>query len=913
MRIAVLLGVCVLLAPLVAALTLNPAHQRATMRTQRPPAKPTPPRVFSPPPLCVQADQASAGAHIGVFDCDAGVGSQVFVFANQSRLVPRDMPGLCVTVGRDVDPDSGTPALELQPCDSRGSGAAAQTFRYNQSSEQLVHVATGNCLDLDQTDFRVELYGCNRPVSPNQQWLLPAAATPGTVVSVSTHMCWTACTVVAPGTLGPITRLVRAGNNVSIFANASRVDVVFYRDDIVRLRLFPTGTASNPTRDEMILGTDFEFPAVSVAEQPGWYALSTAHMTLRAHKSPLTFSLFDSSGMLVWAEAAPMQWNTTSTWQTLEVQAREQIFGGGMQNGRFVHTGTALVIEQGGGWDAGGRPNPAPFYMTTAGYGVLRNTFAVGLYDFASAATRATLRHDEYGLDGFFLLGPGLPAILEAYTRVSGRPFMPPVWGLQLGDSDCYNEPSKHRNTRDVVAIADNYTAYGLPAGWFLPNDGYGCGYTQLDETAAAIRARGYEMGLWTSTGLGNASWEIGTAGSRGIKTDVGWVGPGYRFALAAVKLAASLLETHGDGRRYVWTVCGWASTHAYAVVWNGDNYGTWEFIRFMIPTVLGAGLSAQAHASGDVDGIFGGSAETYVRDLQWKSFLTAAMTMSGWADFNKQPWCHGEPYTTLNRASLVRRIRLTPYLYTYARLANTTGMPPTRALVLHYPEDPATWDNTTQYEFLSGDWLLVAPVYENTTVRTGIYLPRGEWLDYANGTSYTGPAHLPPYPAPLATIPVFVRAGAIVPMWPAMPHVFAAPASPLTLDVWPGSQAGAVSNFTLYEDDGQSRAFNSEHTLQTFTLSVAADRLVVTAAAPEGAFVGQLAQRDFHVMLHIVLSPTLVTLDGTALPQAPSEQALADMAQGWFFSVAAGQARGLCTIRTGLRSTAAAWEIVVK
>jgi alpha-glucosidase (family GH31 glycosyl hydrolase) len=52
---------------------------------------------------------------------------------------------------------------------------------------------------------------------------------------------------------------------------------------------------------------------------------------------------------------------------------------------------------------------------------------------------------------------------------------------------------------------------------------------------------------------------------------------------------------------------------------WNGDNYGTYEFIRFMIPTIIGAGFSAQAYSSGDVDGIFGGSADTYVRDLQWK------------------------------------------------------------------------------------------------------------------------------------------------------------------------------------------------------------------------------------------------------------------------------------------------------
>jgi alpha-glucosidase (family GH31 glycosyl hydrolase) len=76
----------------------------------------------------------------------------------------------------------------------------------------------------------------------------------------------------------------------------------------------------------------------------------------------------------------------------------------------------------------------------------------------------------------------------------------------------------------------------------------------------------------------------------------------------------------------------GWAGTQRYAVAWTGDQSSSWDYIRWHIPTLVGSGLSGQAYASGDVDAIFGGSAETYTRDLQWKSFTPVLMGMSGWS-----------------------------------------------------------------------------------------------------------------------------------------------------------------------------------------------------------------------------------------------------------------------------------------
>jgi len=110
-------------------------------------------------------------------------------------------------------------------------------------------------------------------------------------------------------------------------------------------------------------------------------------------------------------------------------------------------------------------------------------------------------------------------------------------------------------------------------------------------------------------------------------------------------------IEDNSDGRRFIWTVEGWAGTHRMAVMWTGDDYGTWDYIRWQLPTFAGCGFSAMAHVSGDIDGIFGGSADTYTRDLQMKCMNTVLMTMSGWAaNPDKQPWAWGEPYTSINR-----------------------------------------------------------------------------------------------------------------------------------------------------------------------------------------------------------------------------------------------------------------------
>ncbi|MET9956082.1 TIM-barrel domain-containing protein, partial [Streptomyces sp. NPDC006339] len=470
---------------------------------------------------------------------------------------------------------------------------------------------------------------------------------------------------------------------------------------------------------------------------------------------------------------------------------------------------------------------------------------------------------------------------------------------------------SSHTRGPDTRATPHSRAPADMPSGWFLPNDGYGCGYTApLKSTVDALKARGFQTGLWTSTGLANIGQEVGTAGTRGVKTDVAWIGSGYKYAFDGVQQAVDGIEKNSDARRYVWTVDGWAGTQRNAVVWTGDTSGTWDAMRWHVPAITGAGLSGFNYASGDVDGIFGGSPKTYVRDLQWKAFTPAFMTMSGWGPTNpsagyqdKQPWRFPDPYLSINRTYLKLKMRLMPYLYSASRVAHETGVPSTRAMVLEYPDNPVARGNLTSGQFMSGDSFLVAPVVSDTTTRDGIYLPAGTWTDYWTGRTYSGPGWLNGYDAPLDTLPLLVKGGGIVPMWPQMNHTGEKPVSTLTYDIYPRGS----STFTLYEDDGLTRRYqNGAYAKQKVDVTAPASGtgdVRIAVGASTGTYDGKPASRGYEFSVHAAGAPTAVTVDGTALPALSSKSAYATAASGWYFDPA--DRSGTLWIKAGPKSAA--------
>ncbi|TWF41358.1 alpha-glucosidase (family GH31 glycosyl hydrolase) [Chitinophaga polysaccharea] len=718
--------------------------------------------------------------------------------------------------------------------------------------------------------------------------------------------------------IGNVTGFQAAGaNEFDIRAGLSAFKLIFYADDIFRLWMAPDGEFTDPAGNDIVVMNQPGKVTLSSSDKGAYYQVKSNSCVVRVYKQPLRFALYDiTNTRAIWEESTPLTFGSVTT-QTMKRQPDEYFYGGGMQNGYFSHRGQEILIEKGNGWDNGGRPNPAPFYMSTAGYGAFRNTFDVGKYDF-----RDTLqfKHNENRFDCFYFYGPSLKQILDGYTRVTGRPFLMPRWALSLGDANCYNRGGAGTDSKaykgtgttgttpDVIKlVADKYIENDMPRGWILPNDGYGCGYTKLDSTIMELHKRGFYTGLWTENGVDKIAKEVGVYGSRLAKLDVAWVGPGYKFALDGCKAAYEGIENNSNARGYIWSVMGWAGTQRYSTVWSGDQSGNWEYIRFHIPTVIGAGLSAQNAATGDVDGIFRGSDSTYVRDLQWKCFTPVLMVMNGWAKKNKQPYLQGETNTATNRKYLQLKMRLTPYMYTLCADAHATGVPASRAMILEFPEDTVCRGTSTQYQFMNGPSLLVAPVYKSEGKRDSIYLPAGTWYDYWDGTAYTGATVLNNYNAPLDKLPLFVKQGAIIPMYPQMNYDGEKKTDTLTLDIYPAGK----SSFDLYEDDGLTREYKNGVFARTMIEVDATQGTRITINAARGTYTGINKQRAYVLQVHRATAPKKVMVNGQAVKVYSSQPAFDKAATGCFFN--ASDKKGTLHIKTSYLDTATTQQIDIQ
>jgi alpha-glucosidase (family GH31 glycosyl hydrolase) len=198
--------------------------------------------------------------------------------------------------------------------------------------------------------------------------------------------------------------------------------------------------------------------------------------------------------------------------------------------------------------------------------------------------------------------------------------------------------------------------------------------------------------------------------------------------------------------------------------------------------------------------------------------------------------------------------------MYTLMREAHEAGLPAVRALVLEYPTDPVTWDKATQYEFLLGKSFLVAPVWKDEEKRDSIYLPAGKWIDYWDGTVYDGGRWISNYSAPLDRLPLFVKSGSIIPMYPQMNYDGEKPLDTLSLDIYPGGR----TTYRLYEDDGLTRDYKKGvYAITTISSVQRAGVTSVIISPVKGSYKGILPERSYVLYVHGAKKPSDVTVDG--------------------------------------------------
>lgn len=671
---------------------------------------------------------------------------------------------------------------------------------------------------------------------------------------------------------------------------------------------------NNPRRDVGQLTVSSDDQKVSV---------STANVRVDFAKKGALVSVTDlRRQQTVVSQTEPTLFERGKTTLTLSQQPNEWFYGGGVQNGRFSHRGEKIDIVNTNSWTDGGVCSPAPFYWSTGGYAVMCHTFKQGAYDFGKTRKgEVTISHDTPYMDVFVMVDEHPVQLLDDYYQLTGNPVLLPKFAFYEGHLNAYNrdywketddtnrgilfEDGKHytESQKDnggikeslngekdnyqfsARAVIDRYLNADMPLGWVLPNDGYGAGYGQtstLDGNIANLksfgdyaRKKGVEIGLWTQSNLHpidsipallqrDIVKEVRDAGVRVLKTDVAWVGAGYSFGLNGIADVGQIMPYYGsDARPFIITLDGWAGTQRYAGVWTGDQKGgEWEYIRFHVPTYIGAGLSGMSNITSDMDGIFGGkNMEVNIRDFQWKAFTPMQLNMDGWGANPKYPQALGEPATSINRNYLKLKAAMLPYTYSCAYEA-VAGQPLIRAMFLDYPSD-FTHSAATKYQYMYGPSMLVAPIYQPTQadaqgndIRNGIYLPEGQWIDYFTGDVYEGGRILNNFDAPIWKLPLFVKAGAIVPMNRPNNNIYEVNTAERIFDIWPAGH----SEFTLYDDDGNTEAYlRGEHATTKVTSELdAKGNLAITICPTEGNYEGMVKEKS-----------TLVRINTTARPKS--------------------------------------------
>lgn len=235
-------------------------------------------------------------------------------------------------------------------------------------------------------------------------------------------------------------------------------------------------------------------------------------------------------------------------------------------------------------------------------------------------------------------------------------------------------------------------------------------------------------------------------------------------YALCMARAAyEGLRDLMPEERPFLFSRSGWAGLQRYGGTWSGDVATGWPGLRASLSLVLGLGLCGVPYSGPDVGGFDGSpSPELYLRWFQLGSYLPLFRTHADLGAGRREPWEFGPEVLRHARVALVERRRLLPYFVTLAHLARRTGAPYVRPLWWGAPEDRALRDCGDA--FLLGDSLLVAPVLEPGVDRRAVRLPRGRWYDTATEQAYEGPGQVL-VDAPLARIPVFARAGAVIPV----------------------------------------------------------------------------------------------------------------------------------------------------
>ncbi len=507
----------------------------------------------------------------------------------------------------------------------------------------------------------------------------------------------------------------------------------------------------------------------------------------------------------------------------------------------------------------GGRV-PIQWLIGTEGWAMFIHA-PYGTFDFTGAESRflPSSRDSALPLELFFVTSKEPATIMAEYARITGHAELPPLWsfGYQQSHRTLASREAvlaEARTFREKKLPCDTLIYLGTgfcPSGWNTNNGEFTFNqkvfpdpkamFDQLHEDHFKVVLHvAYPTGIHEMRGDAkdvcdpkrraetqpSCYWDMHrpvlNTGVDGWWPDEGdALDAPSRLVRNRMYWEASRID-RPNRRPFALHRNGYAGMQRYAsFLWSGDVNSQWETLRNHIPIAVNTGLTGIPYWGTDIGGFVPTkelTGELYLRWFQFGAFNTLFRS-HGRTWMLRLPWgwntgetgpietpnvpidekeLHNAQVEPICRKYLELRYRMMPYLYSAVRECTKTGMPVMRALWLHYPEDATAVARGDQ--FLWGRDVLVAPVVERGATARKVYLPRGAWYDFWNGERLEGGREIT-RPVDLETMPLYVRAGAIVPMGPLKQYTAEKMDGPIAVTVYPGANGA----FLLYEDDGSS------------------------------------------------------------------------------------------------------------
>jgi alpha-glucosidase/alpha-D-xyloside xylohydrolase len=521
-----------------------------------------------------------------------------------------------------------------------------------------------------------------------------------------------------------------------------------------------------------------------------------------------------------------------------------------------------------GGWNRPvlGSVVPSPYLIGSDGWALLAHR-PEGRFDLRSSPGKFLPRWEARGkepLDIFLIDAREPAAALAEYIRMTGRPVMPPKWALGYFQSHRTlagpEEPLQIARTfreKRLPCDALIYLGTGYcPNGWNTGHGSVAFNPRAFDRPAEGLKSL-HDLDFKVILHVNRAPRDLFGAGlaeesasprhlrnywarhreTFALGVDGWWPDDGDelplepRLARHRCYFEGSLQDRPGV-RPWSLHRTGYAGVQRYGGwIWSGDIDGTWATLAAQVSVGLNHGLSLTPFWGTDTGGFYPTrelTGELYARWFQFSTFCPSFRSHGRtWKLRLPWGWNTGEPgpvehntgpdagefrnaaVEPIARRYLELRYRLLPYNYTLAREACDTGLPLMRALWLHYPDDPEAVKLGDQY--LWGHDLLIAPVVAKGAAVRRVYLPAGAWYDWWTGERLAGGRWLE-RPVDLATLPIYARAGAVIPLDPVRQFTTERAGGATALRVHPG----ASGEFTLYDDDGVGLGYRDGSDPQT-------------------------------------------------------------------------------------------------